>query len=165
MAHFIKPPTPIVFDTSLPSVFLAGSIAMGRAEQWQAEFERAFADEPVVILNPRRDQWDASWRQSIDNPQFRQQVEWELEGQERADLIAFYFASQTQAPITLLELGLSARGGKAIVCCPHGFWRRGNVEVVCGRYGIAMVADLAQLIEAVRKAVHSKYPARILRPE
>jgi hypothetical protein len=37
------------------SVFLAGSIEMGRAEPWQADVERVLADEEVVILNPRRD--------------------------------------------------------------------------------------------------------------
>jgi hypothetical protein len=150
VARIIKPPAPINFDPSLPSLFLAGSIEMGRAEPWQADFERAFANDDIVILNPRRDAWDASWKQSIHNPQFREQVEWELDGQDRADVIPFYFASETQSPITLMELGLAARSGKAIVCCPDGYWRRGNVEVVCARYRIHMVETLPGLIEEVR---------------
>jgi hypothetical protein len=51
-------------------------------------------------------------------------VEWELEAQERADVIAMFFASETRAPITLLELGLFAGSGRLVVCCPEGFWRR-----------------------------------------
>ena len=37
MAIILKPPSPIEFDRSLPSVFLAGSIEMGRAAPWQTE--------------------------------------------------------------------------------------------------------------------------------
>lgn len=151
MARIVKPPTPIVLAPGERSVFLAGSIEMGLAEPWQAEFEGAFRDEPVVLLNPRRDAWDASWVQSIHEPQFRQQVEWELEGQERATVIALYFAPLTKAPITLLELGLFSLSGRQIVCCPEGYWRRGNVEVVCARYGIPLVADLSALVAAVRE--------------
>ena len=71
---------------SMPSVFLAGSIDMGSAEDWQAQFERFLSDLDVLILNPRRDEWDASWEQSITNPLFREQVEWELTGLERKSL-------------------------------------------------------------------------------
>jgi hypothetical protein len=124
---------------------------MGRAAPWQADVERALVDLPVAVLNPRRDEWDDSWEQSIDNPQFREQVEWELEGQERATAVAMYFAPDTRAPITLLELGLFARTGKVIVCCPAGYWRRGNVEVVCRRYGVMMVEDLAALADELRR--------------
>jgi hypothetical protein len=155
MAEIIKPPTPITIAPGARSLFLAGSIAMGAAEPWQAEVERALADLPIVILNPRRDAWDASWEQSIANPQFREQVEWELEGLERATAIAMYFAPATKAPITLLELGLLARSGKVVVCCPPGFWRRGNVEVVCARFGVELVESLSELVERVRQRLRS----------
>lgn len=151
MARVMKPPTPLALADGERSVFLAGSIEMGRAEPWQAAVERALADLPIAVLNPRRDDWDASWEQSIDNAPFRGQVEWELEAQERASLIAMYFAPATQAPITLLELGLFARSGRLLVCCPPGFWRRGNVQVVCDRYGVPMVEDLPALVRAVRE--------------
>jgi hypothetical protein len=108
MARILKPPTPILVAKEERSVFLAGSIEMGRAENWQATVEQALADLPVAILNPRRDDWDSSWKQDIANSQFRGQVEWELDAQERASLIVMHFAPDTQAPITLLELGLFA---------------------------------------------------------
>jgi len=122
------------------TVFLAGSIEMGTADDWQA---RLIARPPtdVVALNPRRTDWDSSWKQSIDEPQFREQVEWELDGLERADVIAMWFAAETKAPITLLELGLFARSGKVIVGCPDGYWRKGNIEVVCARFGCALAND------------------------
>src|SRR5437870_2567080 len=112
MVRVIKPPAPLQLADNQPSIFLAGSIEMGQAEDWQAVVERGLADLDVVLLNPRRDAWDASWVQSIHNPQFREQVEWELSAQEQASFIAMYFAPTTKAPVTLLELGLCARSGK-----------------------------------------------------
>jgi hypothetical protein len=150
MARILKPPAPIELANGEGSVFLAGSIEMGRAENWQAAVEQALTDLPVAVLNPRRDKWDESWEQSIDNPHFRGQVDWELEGMERASVVAMYFAPATRAPITLLELGLSARSGRLIVCCPPGFWRRGNVEVVCARYQAPLLATLPELIHHIR---------------
>jgi Nucleoside 2-deoxyribosyltransferase like len=155
MAQIIKPPTPLPDMFAAPSIFLAGSIAMGQAEPWQAEVERALADLPTIILNPRRDEWDASWPQRADHAQFRGQVEWELAAQERAGLIAMYFAPGTQAPITLLELGLFADSGRLVVCCPEGFWRKGNVDIVCERYGVPQVDELDALIEDIhRRLLH-----------
>ncbi len=151
MATILKPPSPLVFSTLQKSLFLAGSIEMGRAAPWQSRVEESFANSDWVILNPRRDEWDASWVQSIENPQFREQVEWELEAQERASLIIMYFVPDTQSPITLLELGLFARSGKLLVCCPNGFWRRGNIEVTCARYGIPLLESLEEMLTLARQ--------------
>jgi hypothetical protein len=153
MAHVLKPPAPLLFDQQAPSVFLAGSIEMGAAVDWQAQVEQSLRDLEVIILNPRRDDWDASWAQSRTNPPFREQVEWELEGLERATVIAMYLAPGTKSPISLLELGLFARGGKLLVCCPDGFWRKGNVEIVCARYGVPLVGELDELIRPLRGRV------------
>ncbi len=149
IARVLRPPAPLDL-AGRRSVFLAGSIEMGLAGDWQAEVIAALSDLDLVILNPRRDDWDSSWRQSIHDPRFREQVEWEIAAQERADLIAMYFAPETRAPITLLELGLFAASGKQVVCCPEGYWRKGNIEVVCARYRIPLVESLPELIEQIR---------------
>ncbi len=120
MSRVIKPPTSLDAAEGLPSVFLAGSIEMGRAENWQSSVEEALRPDDVVVLNPRRDEWDDSWAQTIVNPRFREQVEWELAGQEMATVIAMYFAPETKAPITLLELGLFAHSGKLIAAVRTG---------------------------------------------
>jgi hypothetical protein len=132
------------------SVFLAGSIEMGKAEHWQKQLEDEFADrEDIVLYNPRRESWDSSWVQDITNAQFEEQVEWELNAMEAADLIIMYFASETQSPVTLLELGLFARSGKLIVCCPEGFWRKGNVDIVCRKYGVQQVNTIEEIMQAI----------------
>lgn len=153
MAYILKPPTPLPDSFTNPTVFLAGSIEMGRAEAWQQIVETSLEQRSITILNPRRDDWDTSWQQELANPQFRAQVEWELAAQERADLIVMYFAPNTQAPITLLEFGLFARSNKLVVCCPTGYWRKGNVDVVCARYDIPQVPSLAELCEYVQRCL------------
>ena len=133
------------------AVFLAGSIEVGEAIDWQAQVSEALSDQDILVLNPRRSDWDSSWEQSIDHPQFREQVEWELNALERADTIIMYFDPDTMAPITLLELGLHAKTSaeKLIVCCPDGYWRKGNVDIVCNMHGVRQVDSLDALIKAV----------------
>lgn len=145
----IKAPVDYQAHLSKKSVFLAGSIEMGKAEDWQARVSAALADHDVLVLNPRRAVWDASWEQSIDNPPFREQVEWELAALEAAQRVLMYFSPETKSPVTLLELGIhaAANPGKLIVCCPQGFWRKGNVDIVCKRHGVRQVATIEALIE------------------
>jgi hypothetical protein len=145
-----KPPTEVPTHIESPIIFLAGSIEQGAAEDWQATLGVACEDLGVVFLNPRRDSWDDSWEQRRDNPHFRGQVEWELDGLDRASLIIFYFAPNTRSPVTLLELGLHAASGKVVVCCPDGFWRKGNVDITCERYGVPQVGSLGELAAVIR---------------
>lgn len=131
------------------TVFLAGSIEMGTAEDWQTRIAGYLADRDVILFNPRRTDWDSSWVQSKDNPQFREQVEWELRAMEHADKIVMYFDPATKSPISLLELGLHAHQGKLIVCCPEGFWRKGNVDIVCEKYHIKQIKHLSEIRDLI----------------
>lgn len=149
MQTIYKPPTSVP-EITQPIVFLAGSIEMGVAEDWQTRVTKALEDLDVCVLNPRRDAWDSSWEQKIENENFREQVEWELAGQERANVIAMFFDPNTKSPITLLELGLFARANKVIVFCEEGFWRKGNVDVVCEWYGIPRYATEEEFIAEIR---------------
>ena len=128
-------------------LFLAGSIEMDRAHEWQRDVVQRLHETDWIVLNPRRGSWDASWEQRVDNEEFRKQVEWELSALERADKILLYFDPATKSPISLLELGLFARSGKLLVVCPEGFWRKGNVDIVCERYGIRQSATLEDALK------------------
>ena len=68
---------------------------------------------------------------------------------EATDVIAMYMDPDKPAPVSLLELGLFARSGKMIVACPAGFYKRGNVQVVCQRFGVELVNSLEGLVEGV----------------
>lgn len=149
-----KPPFNIrKLDLYAKSIFLAGSIEMGKASNWQKEIEDALSDYDGIILNPRRDDWDSSWGQSIDNKEFRQQVEWELYGLENVTMIVYYFEPNTKSPISLLELGLHLRSGKAIVCCPEGYEKKGNVDTTCRFYGVPICESFEELKESLIKIV------------
>lgn len=138
------------------TVFLAGSIEMGAAEDWQTEIPKAFENEPVTFFNPRRDEWDSSWKQEKSNQQFNHQVNWEINKLQDCDLIFMYFSPETKSPISLLELGLHAKDYKMIVCCPDGFWRKGNVDIVCTRHHVPMFNTLQEAVGALRTAVAAK---------
>ena len=122
------------------SVFLAGTIDMGNSVDWQAEMEGTLKHYDVDVFNPRRDDWDSSWKQEKTNEQFNHQVTWELSCLEKADLIILYFGPDSKSPISLLELGIFK--DKNVICyCPSEFYRSGNVDIVCDRYGIRMFTD------------------------
>jgi hypothetical protein len=147
----ITPPTRILPFTGA-RVFLAGSIEMGKAEDWQKILCDRLDRPEVLICNPRRANWDSSWEQSINNPVFKEQVTWELDMLSSAHLKIFVFQPETKSPITLLELGVAGMQNhlnvqqRTLVYCPEGFWRKGNVEIVCERYGMAMVPTFQELI-------------------
>jgi hypothetical protein len=135
------------------SVFLAGSIEMGTAEDWQSKVQEQLKYNDIVIFNPRRDDWDSSWVQEQSNPQFNHQVNWEMDKLEDADIIFMYFSPETKSPISLLELGLHANDRKLIVCCPEGFWRKGNVDIVCTRNNIQCFTNIDDAIGALRTRI------------
>lgn len=133
------------------SIFLAGSIEMGSAENYQevltSKLEALCKD--LTVFNPRRDDWDSSWIQEQSNPQFNYQVNWELNKLDGCDIIFMYFSPETKSPISLLELGRYAGRKEMIVCCPSGFWRRGNVEILCTRTGTQLFEKLEDAVGAL----------------
>ena len=152
----IKPPKKVTLNSGEiqgSTVFLAGSIEMGVAEDWQAKVARSFDNQQVTFFNPRRDEWDSSWRQIQSESKFNEQVNWEMNYLEDSDIIFMYLDPETKSPISLLELGLHAASGKMIVVCPDGFWRKGNVEIVCTRYDIPMFNSLEDGIGALESKI------------
>jgi len=136
-------------------IFLGGSIDMGAAENWQDRLANDlsdYSDDDLILLNPRRDDWDSSWVQDpTPGTQFHEQVTWELDAQENADACIYYFAADSKSPITLLELGLFYEG--SVVCCPKEFYRYGNVKMICDRYGVHMVETYDALLEILRVTI------------
>jgi hypothetical protein len=149
-----KPPFRPTVDK--PSVILYGSIEHNVPLDWQTSLASSLSDLPVAILNPCRDDWDSTWVEDISFPKFKEQVEWEMDHAKVADVIVFYFAPNTLTPIALLELGMYAGSGKAVVCCPPGFYKRGNVQIVCLRYGITLLESLEELQREVRRRLEEK---------
>lgn len=143
------------------SIFLAGSIEMGKAIPWQdALISRLDPNSEVTIYNPRRPDWDSSWVQEKTNIKFREQVEWEHKRILHSDLVIFVFDPNTKSPITLQEHGMvSGRimGGSnqtMYIYCPAGFWRKGNVDILNEtvkewRYTISRVKEFSSMEELI----------------
>lgn len=157
----IKVHKPPVFPQMNPykSIFLGGSIEMGKAEDWQSEFIKKASENRYGkltssiwdICNPRRDDWDNSWLQSIENAQFYQQVQWELTHLERCQHKVFYFAANTLSPITLLELGAFHKEKNVYIYVSPEYLRLGNIQVFANRYNLPLYSSLDEIISKIFK--------------
>lgn len=120
------------------TIFLGGSIEMDKAELWQDDLSERLKHIDIRILNPRRDFFDKDQEQTIKNPYFKEQVDWELDGLNRSDLIVMYLQPGTSSPVSMLEIGLYINSIEwnqyMVICCPDGFWRKGNIEIVVDRF-------------------------------
>jgi len=130
-----KAPEEIPLQNDIKTIFLAGSIEMDKAINWQKKCEELLKDN-YILFNPRRDEWNSNWSQTIENENFNEQVTWELNALEKADIIIMYFAGNTMSPISLLEFGLYAQSQKMKVVVEENFWRKGNIDIVCKRYNV-----------------------------
>lgn len=155
-AFEFQPPTRPSYFANRLKIFLGGSIEMGAAVDWQREVVDKLNPRPVSIFNPRRKDWDSSWTQDLNNPQFFEQVSWELDMLDKSDIIGMYFSGDTKSPISLLELGLHASSGKMIVCCPNEFWRKGNIDVVCQRYGVPVYTNYQTWLIALTNRIDNE---------
>jgi len=130
----IKPPAiyeidPIIYT---PTIYLGGS-----NDNWRTNaISDIYKQIPTaVIYNPSREQI------GID---VAEQVKWELDAQEEADVRFYYFSSDIESSITFLEIGLF--GGQlstsTVICVEPGFKLAVDLAVVCGRYGIEFAVGL-----------------------
>ncbi|KAI0708808.1 hypothetical protein C8T65DRAFT_718414 [Cerioporus squamosus] len=131
------------------SIFLSGSVEPGGGERWHLEMIRRLQHLPITIFDPWRDDWDSSWVHRKYDERFATQTRWELENLRRADIIAVYLAPGSEAPVSLLEFGLCAKARKVVVCCPDGFYRKGNVEIVCEDENIPLVDTFDEFVLAI----------------
>jgi hypothetical protein len=151
--HFMPPDSP---DHGNFSLFTAGSIEMGDAVQWQQRLVEHLQDLPITITNPRRGAWNPNVNANKSDPQFFDQVEWELDALTQADVICYFFDCDTVSPVTLMELGIWSHSQKIIVCCDQRYFRQGNVEIVCERYNIPYVSSFKYLVPALKVMMEKK---------
>lgn len=120
------------------SVFLAGSIEMGRAELWQPRVAERFLTAGHNVFDPRRIDWDSSWVQDpAPGTSFEQQVSWELDHLERANLVFFRFGAEGPAIVSMLEAGLMIGTTKpTVLLVDPAYVRRGNLVITARRAGL-----------------------------
>lgn len=154
----IKPLDSRYPTTEYFKIFLAGSIEMGKADDWQnsvvESLTRRITTKNLCIFNPRRNDWDSSWKASIENKEFVYQVEWELERILKSDLVVFYFQPGTISPISLLELGIvSGKNKNCIVYCPDNFHRKGNIDVTTRWFQIETAESFEDFINKIESNI------------
>jgi hypothetical protein len=138
------------------TVFTAGSIEMGDAVNWQPMMAARLSPLPITVCNPRRGKWDKNITQQAADKFFKQQVDWERDALEQADVICFFFDTETKSPVSLLELGRWAASDKVIVCCGDDYWKSGNVHLACEDDGITYVKKFEELVPEVVKMLKKK---------
>ncbi|KAF2755655.1 hypothetical protein EJ05DRAFT_109893 [Pseudovirgaria hyperparasitica] len=148
------------YDDRSFKIFLAGTIDMGSAPDWQGYLtDQIFKKHPnrmIHILTPRTEFWvnkvDEKQRADETKEEFdlrqkkkaafdlQSQVDWELDALEKVDLIVMNLHDKSKSPISLLELGIFAESKKILVRCSKEFYRFDNVRIVCKRKGVAHVS-------------------------
>jgi hypothetical protein len=145
-ATHVRPPDE--FDAPGRSVFLAGGISGTR--DWQAELVGLLADLPMVLLNPRRENypWD-------DPAAAEAQIRWEFRHLRRATAVAFWFPPETLCPIALYELGGQARAihQPLFVGTDPAYARRLDVQIqlALARPEVTVADTVAALAAQVRE--------------
>ena len=145
------PARPVI--TGAVSIFLAGTTTDTGGDDWRQTLIQSITNLPVTIFDPKRSDWDSTWKEDFSDERWVEQVQWELDMQEKADIVVVFFHGVSLAPISLLELGLCARSGKAFVCALSDYSKRGNVEAVCRRFGVPFTQTEDELRERLVKAL------------
>ena len=146
-------------DKSIFKVFLGGTIDNGDSVDWQHEVIKLLnenedkLDGEVHVFNPRRVEWKDVNKEWMDD-----QVSWELENQENADLIVMNIEPKSKSPISLLEIGLSAKEGNFTVFCTEEFYRFMNIRITCDRYGVPLIKnnDVGSIVNYIIYKVNKK---------
>lgn len=129
-------------DKSIFKVFLGGTIDNGDSVDWQHKIINTLKereddiDVELHVLNPRRDNWKEDSNEWMEG-----QVTWELENQEKSDLIVMNIEPKSKSPISLLEIGLNAKDDKLAVFCTEEFYRFNNIRITCARYGVPLIKN------------------------
>lgn len=127
-------------------LFLAGGVSNCR--DWQKEVLSKILDLDIVVLNPRRAEFDAS-NKEIE----KEQIQWEYEMLRKASVISFYFCEETICPITLYELGTWSHSDKQIIIgMDEKYSRRRDVEIQSSliRPMEEIVYNLQDLVKEIR---------------
>lgn len=93
---------PIDMTLESPFVFMAGGIT--NCPDWQAELKRILMNKDRglegVLLNPRRKNFPMA-----DPTAAAEQIKWEFDGLNAADIILFWFSRGSDNPIVMFEYG------------------------------------------------------------
>ena len=141
------------FNSKAIKLYITGSISLDKSENWIMVFIEGLKkyflkDKNLFIFHPIRKDWNPEWGENEYDSEFRKQFVWELEAQGLADIVVMHFEHDALAPITLMEFGLNVgKDSRLIVHCPKGFWKKGNIDIICIRNEIKQAETLDDLLK------------------
>lgn len=166
MVQEIRPDKREKYYTDSYKIFLAGTIDNGSSVDWQREVIKKLSSEAkdekywliapgedveITIFNPRREQWNPG----AIMEDIAEQILWEEEKLDEADLILMVIQDDSKSPISLLELGLYGPSGRMVVFCTDKFYRYTNVRMTCEKYLIPLVnsTDVNDILPEIYNAL------------
>ena len=134
-------------------IFLAGGIT--NCPDWQQDLVKLLDIPQIVILNPRRKNFP------IGNPSVAiEQITWEFNSFQKADLISFWFSRGSLNPIVLFELGkwLVQNEKKIFIGIDTEYQRRQDVEIqtFLERKDVLLVYSLEALTKQIKDYIGKK---------
>ena len=134
-------------------IFLAGGIT--NCPDWQQDLVKLLDIPQLVILNPRRKNFP------IGNPSVAiEQITWEFNSFQKADLISFWFSRGSLNPIVLFELGkwLVQNEKKIFIGIDTEYQRRQDVEIqtFLERKDVLLVYSLEALAKQIKDYIEKK---------
>lgn len=129
--HVIQAPSDLVPNSEEISIFLAGSIEMGKAKPWHDAVASQIArrtNQPIAFYNPRR-------TEDFTPDMEEAQIKWEQERLTSCDYIFMHIQGDTKSPISLLEFGEFIGTGKLFIDVPKDFYRYNNVVLTAEQAG------------------------------
>lgn len=137
---------------SQSGLFIAGGIT--GCPNWQTELIDRLDGHYVTVFNPRRKHFP------MDDPtEAKRQIEWEYKYLRQALAISFWFPKETQAPITLYELGAWSMTNKPLFVGVHpDYARRQDVEIQTAlvRPDVKIVYSIRDLAAQIREVFSAR---------
>lgn len=132
----VTPPS-LFISASGPSVFLAGSIDNGAAEDWQGSVVRVapslWLETDLTVYNPRRD----SWSDTDEN----EQIAWTLPLLKTVDYILMHLTGHSGSPISTLELGMFISDPRLYLSVDDSYSRKETILYHYHYFGHKIVYD------------------------
>lgn len=145
-------------------IYLSGSLDLGgKSTPWQQKFINGLSKLTVkhpnkpelpdytgfkfLVFNPLV---PVNGEPSVDNPEFVQKLNWELEMMERSDVIFCNFLKKSVLISAISGYLLNAQTGKVICRCPIECNFYPQVKVLSDKYGIPLLGNSGSLIDAMK---------------
>jgi len=165
--HVIQAPSDLVPNPDEISIFLAGSIEMGKAKPWQDAVASQIArrtNQPIAFYNPRR-------AEDFTPDMEQEQIKWEQERLTSCDYIFMHIQGDTKSPISLLEFGEFIGNGKLFVDVPKDFYRYNNVLLTAEQVGFPnhvsndLDANIAKITDQISSDISDRKQAESQGPK